>query len=226
MLGEPLNAAAQAVTLSGGNIEFSGAALDGHKTFADAGAEDGKEYHIELRGSEGWELLRIEYTDGTPATAVRPSPLRSSNDNNSVAFAGAVEAVYALPGVLSELAELLDATEGNETHDILHRAGQIGSIDGDVITMDGATLGGHVGMTAAGMIGSAGAAYILLVEQGDTWSLWRARALNNESPLLLQRSVELDTSAGGDPVSFDSEAPVEVKCVIPGIKAELQALFA
>ena len=129
-LGEPLSAAAQAVTLSGGNILFDGAAVNGHKTLADAGAVDAKEYHIEIRGTGGWELLRITYSTGSPDSAARPTPLASSNSGSAVTFSGGVEAFYVLPGTTSELVDLLNTT-GSGAVSVLHHVGEFARISAD-----------------------------------------------------------------------------------------------
>ncbi|MDZ7735890.1 MAG: hypothetical protein U5P41_07170 [Gammaproteobacteria bacterium] len=73
VLGEPLNAAAQAVTLSGGNIQFDGAAVDGHQTFASAGANQVIPADVQHIGTTSNTSTKSSYTftgvnAGTPAT--------------------------------------------------------------------------------------------------------------------------------------------------------------
>ncbi|MDZ7735893.1 MAG: hypothetical protein U5P41_07185 [Gammaproteobacteria bacterium] len=108
--------------------------------------------------------------------------------------------------------------------DILHRAGQIGSINAgnDTVTLAGSALSGHDTFAVAGAADTVD--YPVSVEQGDDWIYCRG-TFNTGSPNTVSLGTVLASSNSDDPVDFDEGSPVRVRCVIPGIQSELTALF-
>lgn len=66
--------------------------------------------------------------------------------------------------------------------------------------------------------------YHILVTQGEKWELRRAVYEDTFPPRLVLGTL-LDSSNGGSAETFNIAEALEVVCVIPGIKSELQALY-